>query len=616
MPKRIPQSYMPNNGQQRYLISKQTFDAIHEYQQQLGQGKVEPGVNVRAALNYLLAEGNDEFDPNKAFTPEDLEKIRKLSTEEFAQILMNSRKNWIFAEQVRIGDGQAWNEAEFKILSCIGSVVENATVYDNGRHSNPQIQGDGRYADNPHKVHLLCIPGAVLANPIDADRIVDTQPDGSKAINQEKYNDVYVDRLEMMFMQANELGKQEGRKTLVTVPGIGNGVFAGAFKGKTMPNLEKAIATILEAHPEWEHIGCVWLDGWQSPHINDQRIGNTLLRARNSGGNNGDHHLHSGQPYSELGQLSKAEEFAESAEELEEFKNYGRCKVFAWDPFSFEGNDWVAGSRQTDEGCIAATNAHEIISGIEGEYKPVPGRERERAFQPKGFPTWNDAFNEVNLKQSIADRMVVYKDNALVNSKEVSTTQQDLHLKISEIKKGGSFIRDNYPKEQWPAIAKYIVDYKAAIIENLPQRISVRFSKELEAMVKEATILDKKTLMSISHGYNHGDNNRTRYHWRAASANGLRNDLAELRGDALKRKIVEEYREKIASCTTKEELDEVRRDYESSNDKTIIESAQGLWTKTFGRETSSQKAMSEMFQEAEKRVNDFEAGYKSGMEAS
>lgn len=75
MPTRQPQKFMPNNGRQRYLISKKSFDAIQEYQQQLAQGKAEPGIHMRAAINYFLAEGQEEYNPGKAFSPEDLKKL-------------------------------------------------------------------------------------------------------------------------------------------------------------------------------------------------------------------------------------------------------------------------------------------------------------------------------------------------------------------------------------------------------------------------------------------------------------------------------------------------------------------------------------------------------------
>ncbi|RAP37340.1 hypothetical protein B1207_03970 [Legionella quinlivanii] len=615
MPTRQPQKFMPNNGRQRYLISKKSFDAIQEYQQQLAQGKAEPGIHMRAAINYFLAEGQEEYNPGKAFSPEDLKKIGSLKIEDFAQLIMNTRKNWIFAERVKIGDNQAWNAAEFKILSTVGSVIENATVYDNGRHSNKQIQGDARYADNPHKVHLLCVPGAILderSNPVDAPRIIDTKEDGTKVINQDKYNEVYMERLEIMFAQANELGKQEGRKALVTIPGIGNGVFAGAFAGRTIPNLQEAITATLKAHPEWEHIGCVWLDGWKSDVVADVNVGNTLLRVRNSGGENGDKKLYSGQPFSDLGQLSKAEEFAESAAEHEQFKGYCRCKIFAWDPFSYEGNDWVKGDRITDEGCIAATDAHAIMSGIEGSYKTVPGNKREKAFQPEGFETWDAAFTENNLKQSIADRLFVYNDKALVKSHEASSSfEQDLLKNIRHHTPGKPFLSQHYAKADWPYVAQYILANENSIRAKTNAREA---SHILPNIVKEAAFFDQKALASISHSYAHGANGgRHHLYNKAAAAEGMilvKAELHGLRGDALKRGILDAYKEKIAACNSKEELDDLRKTYDNSDDKKIIETSQGLMTSIRKLETSSQKEMNQMFESAEERVKEFESDYK------
>ena len=372
-----PIKYMPNTGMHRYLINKDTLKNLKLYQQQLAEGLAKPGKRLQAELNYFLAElkNQQQYDPQKELTFEDKKILLKLPPEAFIQLLMNTRKPTVFAEGETIGPMQNWNQFEYQIMGNICSSIEDVKVYDNGRWGRPKGVGDGRYKDKPHSINLLCVPGAILRKGFpDYDTLV-----SNNTIDEKNYKNFYKAKLSAVFQQANDSAKRDNQQAFITVPGIGDGAFAGQFSGKTVQHLHNAIAELIQENPQWENIGCVWIDGFRSKVCKDTTIGTTLLRVRNTGteAHNDTHTLFSNKKYGDLGQMSKAEEYAETLQEQQQFQQCKRFKIFAWDHFSYEGNDWVNGSRRTDEANMASCNALSIISGGQGEYRP---HEKEYAF--------------------------------------------------------------------------------------------------------------------------------------------------------------------------------------------------------------------------------------------
>jgi hypothetical protein len=345
---------------------------------------------------------------------------------------MNSREPRVYAEFQKIGANEKWNEFEYDILSRLCSYVEGVDVYDNGRWGKKGV-GDARYVTQPHSISLLCVPGAILKeNSRDSETLV--EEDG---INEAKYKALYKEKLLTAFYQANESAKQKGKRAFITTPVIGDGAFAGSFRGKTAKYFYNTLAELLKEHPEWNNIASIWIDGYLSNLCKDETIQSTLLRIRNTGNENQnkDHALFSGYPYSDLGQLSKASEYAESAEEEAQFSQCDRFKIFAWDHFSYEGNDWIGGTRTTDEANMASCNALSILFGEEGEYRQY-AHEEEYAYLPKEFGTWWECFTQQKdeVKQSIEDRLYVLENGELTLRPDPKQALKELKQDINSPK--------------------------------------------------------------------------------------------------------------------------------------------------------------------------------------
>jgi hypothetical protein len=96
-------------------------------------------------------------------------------------------------------------------------------TYDNGKHFKPKVH------TTPFSAMLLYIPGALLRNGtgnVPADWHEITRDD---QIDQASYKAFYERRLLPLLIYANDKAKSEGKKALITIPGLGCGQFAGPF---------------------------------------------------------------------------------------------------------------------------------------------------------------------------------------------------------------------------------------------------------------------------------------------------------------------------------------------------------------------------------------------------
>ena len=133
------------------IMSGETFQKVETYLSKLKEG-TEPGNFLKLKLS--------EYD------------LDELETEEFLEILVNTKKPQIFAESMVCGNGLDWNLEELSILGDLGIAVP-VTIFDNGQHHFPDVH------NNPFQGNLLFIPGALLdccgGTPADWDEVTDNE---------------------------------------------------------------------------------------------------------------------------------------------------------------------------------------------------------------------------------------------------------------------------------------------------------------------------------------------------------------------------------------------------------------------------------------------------------
>jgi hypothetical protein len=296
--------------------------------------------------------------------------------DDFTTALLRTKQPLIFAESAVAGDGSDWNLTELGLLGDI-SVAMGVTVFDDGRHSGPEV------FDEPFEAGLVFVPGALLRSggpgkPADWDEVVNDQGQ----LNVAAYDALYARRLLPGFRWIEEQAEKLGRLALVTLPGLGCGQFAGPFRGKLGAELERALRRFLDAHGrELPSIRAVIYDPYGECQPGRAVHGGIDFRVR---------------PLSMGGrpQLSRPPDHGMDSDDR---KFLGDCRLFsfvAWDHVSWPGNDFYGGARATDDGVkAAATNAMEMMTGIAGRY--CAGR--NAYLPPEQYPTWGELVSDQRM---------------------------------------------------------------------------------------------------------------------------------------------------------------------------------------------------------------------------
>ena len=347
------------------LLHQQSYQKAKDYQEALRQQKQTAG-------NYLAKKLND-ID------------LSALSTEQFLEKLVQTKKPQIFAESDVEGNGSDWNQTELSILGDIGMAVP-VQIYDNGRHSMPKIH------PIPFEGMLLYTAGALLRSsygkPADWAELVEAD---SKTINKIGYYQLYERRLLPLLHYADSIAKGKGKKALITIPGLGCGQFAGIFKGRLGKELQQALIQILEQHgAQLPNIQAIYYDPYQECQNETFEINNIGLLVRPlTAGNH------------EKSQLSVPKSFNE------EQYDFSACFLFsfvAWDHVSWPGNDFYVGARATDDGVkAAATSSMFSMTGIEGAYS-------EKGYHykpPMEFRNWNEVIIKNKIQLNIVDNLII-----------------------------------------------------------------------------------------------------------------------------------------------------------------------------------------------------------------
>lgn len=291
--------------------------------------------------------------------------VAKLTPEGLIGALLQTKQPTIFAESAVKGDGSDWTADELSILGDVSCVVP-VTVYDNGRHHDPDVH------DPPFDAHLLFVPGALLRSGYGnvTPDMLEVAPEGR--LDREAYYRLYERRLVPVFSEIDRIAAEMGVKAVVTVPGLGCGQFAGRFQGRLGTELGRVLHRLLVEHGgRWPSIRLVHFDPYSEGDNETWRIDDdTTYRIRPLTKGRG------------VPQLGRVEDFDEGSDGL------AGCRLFslvAWDHVSWPGNDFYAGSRTTDDGVkAAATDTMYRITGVRGRYDP----NRHKYLPPESFPTW------------------------------------------------------------------------------------------------------------------------------------------------------------------------------------------------------------------------------------
>ena len=337
-------------GASHILIPDETRNRIAGYEAAIRSGQVRPGVR----LKQVLADESD-----------------------FTTTLLRTKLPLIFAESAVAGDGSDWNLMELGLLGDI-SVAMDVTVFDDGRHTGPEL------FDQPFAAGLVFVPGALLrsggpAKPADWDEVVNPQG----RIDPDAYDALYARRLLPGFRWINKQARQYGQAAMVTLPGLGCGQFAGPFRGQLGAHLERALRRLLDMYGgDFPHIRTVIFDSYSECAPSRGEHGGIDFRVSPL--------TMGGRP-----QLSRPAAHANDSDDREWLKG---CRLFsfvAWDHVSWPGNDFYGGARATDDGVkAAATNAMEVVTGVKGNYSPTCN-----VYQPPHpHKTWGGLVQELGVQ--------------------------------------------------------------------------------------------------------------------------------------------------------------------------------------------------------------------------
>jgi hypothetical protein len=209
----------------------------------------------------------------------------------------------------------------------------------------------------PFQGQLVFTAGALLANahgsiPADWPEVVNHDGD----ISLEGLLGLYRRRLVPVFSHINAFAAEE-RSALITVPGLGCGLFAGPFRGALGPMLEQVLKRILQEYgQQWSNIRAIHFDPYSQCGNTREIINGKLLQVRPS-------KVSGNQP---IPQLCRPETYATAEDDFTACNLYS---LVAWDHVSWPGHDFYIGSLCNDDGVkAAATDAMATITGVSGSY--------------------------------------------------------------------------------------------------------------------------------------------------------------------------------------------------------------------------------------------------------
>jgi len=282
--------------------------------------------------------------------------------------LLNSKERLFFAESAPIS---GWTHLEQRILGGLGVAME-VMAFDDGKWVSPTCHHP------PISATLLFCPGPLLARSDCWDYKTIITEDG---LDIDVYDRVLEERVLplLLYVEAHT----EGR-AVVTIPGLGCGVFAGKFHQHIAALFIQSLYRLLQKNAaRLSKIAMVYHfihDPSHPPEKTEIDVSSTLRLLCWSNG---------------PALLANPSSFAPDLENVQLYK------FVAWDHFSWPGNDFFYNSRQTDDGVSAAATssmANLLPQNTNWTYKYDRDSNRYLPYSNGRLYQWKEVQPSVKLK--------------------------------------------------------------------------------------------------------------------------------------------------------------------------------------------------------------------------
>lgn len=384
--------------------------------------------------------------------------LAQLTFDDFMFELINTKiKGYLFGaetympyiEQYRNHGEVFWNETESQILTQITSHV-NAKAYDNGvwYSTDPKFKEHTEALD----VTFIYMPGMVLKKGSPYyDKIVIEHSDGSREIDQDKFNKHFETIALPALLKLNQQGEINNEDYITTLSGVGTGCFCELdLQDQAKVVLEKFAIYLLEHHGDkLRHIKGIYYDDFKTEEKKEIEINGIDLITHSSGAPGGQSLLCNPFEYGD---------------------RYQNCKlatIVAWDPYAAHGNDSLDNTRFTNDGVMTlASNVYTQVTGIEGYYNTD-----KKKFLPNSNRNWGNEL-ENNQFQFEAE-LTVYDSNTPIESIELVDKYHNHKAEIFKLQKLNhdiseklESITDKTLNKHYNQLNDYIITLQKVIAKN------------------------------------------------------------------------------------------------------------------------------------------------------
>lgn len=375
----------PSKIDYKVLISEKTLAKIEKYRNDLISNLKKPGGHLKQLL-ALYKKTVDQF-----------------SLHEFIDLLFQTKVPTIFAESEILGNGLDWAPQELEILGEMSVAVPTA-AYDNASFTSPALY------DEPLNATLVYTPGALLVGNSPDKKAVVT----NNEINDKALEELYENRLLPVLKYISQSAEQNGKKALVTIPGLGCGQFAGNFRGQLGEKLKNILVSLIKKHgDQLPGIRGIYFHTFQEGSYHSEKI-NDIKFISQVGGETKD-----------IPGLNTPKFYEDDEPGI--FDDCDLYSLVAWDHVSWPTNDLIRGSRATDDGIKgAATDTLTKITGYPGSYIKLK-------YTPDNYRKWLDCIMKEGLSLPAKNRIYILKNGKLEHLKDEHNLNQSISTKEEEI---------------------------------------------------------------------------------------------------------------------------------------------------------------------------------------